>query len=146
MPKVLVIYHSQSGNTEEMAKAVMKGAKSIGGIEVIFKKATEATLEDLVSSSGIAVGSPDYFSYMAGAVKDFFDRTFYPSQGKVTGKPCVLFVSGGGGGKPALKSLKRICESFKFKQIGEVAAAGKPSSGVITECEKLGEQLANAVK
>jgi len=146
MARILVIYHSQSGNTEEMAKAVAKGAKSIREAEVMLKKATEATLEDLVSSSGIAIGSPDYFSYMAGAVKDFFDRTFYPSQGKVTEKPCILFVSGGGGGKPALKSLKRICDSFKFKQIGEVAAAGKPSSGVITECEKLGERLANAVK
>jgi len=146
MAKILVIYHSQSGNTEEMAKAVAKGAKSIREAEVMLKKATEATLEDLVSSSGIAIGSPDYFSYMAGAVKDFFDRTFYPSQGKVTESPCILFFSGGGGGEPALKSLKRICDSFKFKQIGEVAAAGKPSSGVITECEKLGERLANAVK
>ncbi len=143
MPKVLVIYHSQSGNTEKMAKAVTKGAKKVSGTEIILKKATEATLEDLISSSGIAIGSPTYFGYMAGGVKDFFDRTFYPSQGKVTGKPCVLFVSGGGGGKPALESLKRMCESFKFKQIGEVTAGGKPSPGVITECEKLGEQLAN---
>jgi len=65
---------------------------------------------------------------MAGAVKDFFNRTFYPSQGKVTGKPCVLFASGGGGGRPALEN--RICESFKFKQIGEVVAAGKTSLNV----------------
>ena len=146
MAKVLVIYHSQGGNTEQMAKAATKGAKKVSGIEVILKKATEATLEDLIGSSGIAIGSPTYFSYMAGAIKDFFDRTFYPSQGKVTGKPCVLFVSGGGGERSALNTLKRICESFKFKQIGEMSAAGKPSSGVITECEKLGEQLASAVK
>lgn len=77
MAKVLIIYHSQSGNTEEMAKAVAKGAKRISETEVILKKDTEATLEDLINSSGIAIGSPDYFSYMAGAVKDFFDRTFY---------------------------------------------------------------------
>ena len=145
MAKVLIIYHSQSGNTEEMAKAVAKGAKRLSETEVILKKATEATSEDLINSSGIAIGSPDYFSYMAGAVKDFFDRTFYPSQGKVTEKPCVLFASGGGGGKPALESLKRICESFKFKQIGEVTSAGKPSSGVINECEKLGEKLAKTI-
>jgi len=146
MANILVVYHSQSGNTEEMAKAVVEGAKRVSGTEIILKKALEATLEDLVNSSGVAIGSPDYFSYMAGAVKDFFDRTFYPSQGKVTGKPCVLFVSGGGGGKRALNSLKRICESFKFRQLGEVAAAGKPSPGVIAECEKLGEKLAEAVK
>jgi len=128
-----------------MAKALAEGAKRVSGTEVILKKATEATLEDLINSSGIAIGSPDYFSYMAGAVKDFFDRTFYPSQGRVTGKPCVLFATGGGGGRPALESLKRICKSFKFKQIGEVATAGKPFSGVITECEKLGEKLAKVI-
>lgn len=146
MATVLVVYHSQSGNTEEMAKAVARGAKAVVGTEVVLKKAKDAFLEDLVSCAGIAIGSPDYFSYMTGAVKDFFDRTFYPSQGKVTGKPCVLFVTGGGGGGPALESLERICRSFKFKKVGKVTTAGKPSSGVIAECEKLGNQLANTVK
>ncbi|GAH21904.1 unnamed protein product, partial [marine sediment metagenome] len=78
MIKVLVIYHSQTGNTEKMAKAVAEGARRVSGTEVILKKAAEATLEDLIGSSGIAIGSPDYFSYMAGTIKDFFDRTFYP--------------------------------------------------------------------
>ena len=40
----------------------------------------------------IAVGTPDYFSYMAGGLKDFFDRTYYPTQDQVTGKPCAIFV------------------------------------------------------
>lgn len=146
MTKVLIIYHSQTGNTEKMAKAIAEGAKRVSGTKVIFKKAAEATLEDLIDSSGIAIGSPDYFGYMAGTVKDFFDRTFYPSQSKVTGKPAVLFASGGEGGKPALESLRRICGSFKFKQIGEIAVIGKPPSEEIAKCEKLGEKLANAVK
>ncbi len=146
MIKVLVIYHSQTGNTEKMAKAVAEGARRVSGTEVILKKAAEATLEDLIGSSGIAIGSPDYFSYMAGTIKDFFDRTFYPSQSKVTGKSAVLFASGGEGGKPALESLKRICGSFKFKQIGEITVTGRPSSEEIAKCKKLGEQLAYAVK
>jgi len=145
MAEVLIIYHSQTGNTEKMAKALAEGAKRVSGTGVILKKATEATLEDLINSSGIAIGSPDYFRYMAGAVKDFFDRTYYPSQGRVTGKPCVLFATGGEGGRPALESLKKICKTFKFKQIGEATAKGKPSSGVITECEKLGEKLAKVI-
>jgi len=99
----------------------------------------------------LVIGLPQHLvryprNSFAGAVKDFFDRTFYPSQGKVTEKPCILFASGGGGGKPALESLKRICKSFKFKQIGEVTSAGKPSSGMINECEKLGEKLAKTVE
>ncbi len=64
------------------------------------------------SGSRAAVGSPDYFSYMAGAVKDFFDRTFYPSQGKVAGKPCVLFVSGGGEDETAKTIIHHLAISI----------------------------------
>ena len=82
MAIVLVVYHSLSGSTEKMAKAFAEGAKSVPGTEVVLKKASDATLEDLLRCGAIAFGSEDYFSYISGALKDFFDRTFYPSQGK----------------------------------------------------------------
>jgi len=50
-----------------------------------------------VHCDAIAIGTSEYFSYMAGGVKDFFDRCFYPTQGKVTGKPCAIFVTHSGG-------------------------------------------------
>jgi multimeric flavodoxin WrbA len=59
----------------------------------------------LLGCNAIAFGSADYFSYIAGELKDFFDRTCYPSQGKVMGKPCAAFATGGGGGETALKVL-----------------------------------------
>ena len=145
MGKVLIIYHTLSGNTEMMAKAVADGARSVAGAEVVLKKALDATLEDLLTCNAVAFGSADYFSYMAGAVKDFFDRTFYPSQGKVTGKPCAVFGTGGGGGERVIASLERMCNAFKLKKIADgVAAAGKPSEGVIKECKELGKKLAQA--
>jgi len=82
MAKVLIVYHTLSGNTEKMAHAFAEGAKSVQGTEVLLKKALEATLEALLGCDAIAFGSADYFSYIAGALKDFFDRTYYPSQGK----------------------------------------------------------------
>src|SRR5512136_5096 len=99
-----------------MAKAFEEGARSITGTDVVLKKAFDATLEDLLSCDAIALGSADYFSYIAGALKDFFDRTYYPSQGKVTGKPYAAFATGGRGGEKALDALDRICVSFKFKK------------------------------
>jgi len=144
--KVLILYHSQSGNTEAMAKAVARGAESVAGTEVMIKRALEATLEDLLECDAVAIGSPDYFSYMAGAVKDFFDRTYYPSQGKVTGKPYVAFVSAGGGGRRALDSVERLCSSFKFRRAAEpVIAAGRPSPEKLIECEELGRSLAQSI-
>ncbi len=145
MGKVLIVYHTLSGNTEAMAKAVAEGAKSVADTQVVLKLALDASLEDLLSCDAVAFGSADYFSYMAGALKDFFDRTFYPSQGKITGKPCVAFATGGGGGERVLALLERMCNTFKLKKVADgVPAAGKPSEGVLKECEELGRKLAQA--
>ena len=146
MTKVLIVYHTLSGNTEKMAKAFADGAKSVPGNEVVLKKAFDATLEDLLGCDAIAFGSADYFSYIAGALKDFFDRTYYPSQGKVTGKPYAAFATGGRGGEKALEVLDRICGSFKFKKAVEgVAVAGAPAPEILTKCNEAGKKLANSV-
>lgn len=74
--KILVVYHSQTGHTKKMAEAVAKGAGSVKNIRVILKKAADAALEDLIDCDGLAIGTPEYFGYMAGMIKDFFDRTY----------------------------------------------------------------------
>jgi len=95
MSRILIVYHSQTGNTERMAGAVEQGAASIEETEVILKKAKDASLEDLLGCDGLVIGTPENFGYMSGAVKDFFDRTFYPAEGKVFRKPYVVFISAG---------------------------------------------------
>ena len=147
MAKVLVIYHTLSGNTEKMAKAVAEGAGSVAGTEVVVKKALDATLEDIIDCDGAAFGSADYFSYIAGALKDFFDRTYYPSRGKVDGKPYVAFGTGGGGGDTVLGVLERICNAFKLNKVANsVSASGKITDGDLKECSEIGKKLAEALK
>lgn len=146
MSRILIVYHSQSGNTKAASEAVSQGAKEVSGTEVVIKEALQATKEDLLSCDAIAVGTPDYFSYMAGGLKDFFDRTFYPTQGSVTDKPCGIFVTHGGGGK-AVESLKSICATFKFKLIGApVLVKGNPDTRAAAELAKLGMLLAETAK
>ena len=141
MAKVLVVYHTQTGNTEKLALAVKEGVGSCG-IDVILKKASEANLEDLLSSDGYCFGTPDYFSYMAGGLKDFFDRALYPVEGKVTDKPCFVFVTHGGGGK-AVESVEEMCKRFKFKEIGKpLLIKGKPDSKAEKQLEEAGRKLA----
>ncbi|MGQ9662205.1 MAG: flavodoxin family protein [Kiritimatiellia bacterium] len=145
MSTVLIVYHSLSGNTKAAAEAVADGARKAGA-KVVLKDGLEAGTEDLLGCDALAVGSPDYFSYMAGAVKDFFDRTFYPTQGQVTGKPCGIFVTHGGGGK-AVESLKRICTSFKFNLISApVLVENRPNQAAIEKLKALGKMLAQAFK
>jgi len=82
MCNILIIYHSQSGHTRKMAETVAQGAGSIEGVAVSLKRASEAGLDDLLNCDGLAIGSPEYFGYMAGMIKDFFDRTYDKARGR----------------------------------------------------------------
>jgi len=146
MAQLLIIYHSQSGNTKAAAEIVSKSAGDVPDTEVILKEALKATPEDLIACDAIIVGSPDYFSYMAGGVKDFFDRSLYPTQGSVTGKPCGIFITHGGGGR-AVDSVKNICGSLKLSIVGEpVMVLNRPDEAATAQLAQLGKQLAEAAK
>jgi multimeric flavodoxin WrbA len=145
MSKVLIVYHSLSGNTKAAAEAVAEGVKA-GGAEALIKEGLKAGPDDLLACDAIAVGTPDYFSYMAGGLKDFFDRSFYPTQGQVTGKPCGIFVTHGGGGK-AVASMNSICASFKFKLVTEpVQVLNRPDKVAAQKLMALGKALAKAAQ
>lgn len=142
MAKVLIIYHSQSGNTEAMAKAVAEGAKSAKA-SVTLKKASEANADDLLACDIVAFGTPNYFGYMSGMVKDYFDRVWATVRDKVADKPYVTFGSKGGGGAQALESVERICDGMKMKRVANgLTATRQPSADVLAQCKELGMKLA----
>jgi multimeric flavodoxin WrbA len=143
MNRILVVYHSQTGHTEKMARAVAEGAKTIEHTEVILKKAAEATLEDLLSCSGLAIGTPENFGYMSGMIKDFFDRTYLGAQEKVFRKPYVVFVSAGNDGSGALREIERIALGYKFRRVfAPVIARGEITAEILEQCRELGGTLA----
>src|SRR5690242_12971011 len=71
---VLVAYHSMGGHTEKMAQGVLEGARSVPGTQVLLKRVGQVTAEELFSSDALIIGSPVYWSNMAGEVKTFFDN------------------------------------------------------------------------
>ncbi len=149
MSRILIIYHSQSGRTRRMAERVAKGAGSIEGVEVFLKQASEATLEDLLECDGLAVGSPEYFGYMAGMIKDFFDRTYEEARGRkeIFKKPYVVFISAGNDGSGALHHIERIGIGYQFKKVYEpLIAAGEIDEDVLGKCEELGMTIAAGCK
>ena len=144
MAKVLIVYHSLSGNTRAAADAVAEGVRKAEGAEAKVMEALKAGPEDLLDCAALAVGTPDYFSYMAGGVKDFFDRAYYPTQGKVTDKPVGIFVTHGGGGK-AVESVKSICRSFKFRlACAPVTGPEPPGRGRNAEATRDGDAAGQA--
>lgn len=143
MTKILIVYHSQTGHTQKMAEAVADGAKVIENTEVIVKKAGEATLDDLLSCNGLAIGTPENFGYMSGMIKDFFDRTYNDAQDKVFRKPYVVFISAGNDGTGALRAIERIALGYKFKTVfAPVIAKGDITEAVLEQCRELGGTLA----
>ena len=143
MAKILIVYYSQTGNTEKMANAVAEGARGIEGVDVILKKAVDATLEDLLTADGFALGTPENFGYMSGMVKDFFDRTFYGAQEKAFRKPFVVFISAGNDGTGALRAIERIALGYKFKTVYQpVIAKGTITEEIINQCVELGATIA----
>lgn len=142
MAKLLIIYYSQAGNTEAMANAVCEGASSAGAAATM-KEAADTTGDDLLSCDAVAFGTPNYFGYMAGIMKDFFDRAWLTIRDRVVNKPYTAFGSAGSGGRQALDSIDRVCTSFRLKKALEgVMATGKPSSDVLEQCRELGRKLA----
>lgn len=158
MVKVLVVYDTQTGNTEKMAQHVVKGAKSTSQAEVLLKKAKDTTLEDLQNADAIVVGSPTYYGLMSAAVKDLFDRSV-KIHGKLEGKVGAAFTSSGGTASGAETTILSILQAMLVhgmiiqgrhdsKHYG-AAAVGSPKDQDVTYCADLGKravQLASLVK
>lgn len=142
---LLIVYHSQSGTTERMAQAVIRGAThpDLDGIEVRVRSALEAGVDDLLWADGFILGTPENFGYMSGALKYFLDRVFYPCEGKIDGRPWGLFVRAGNDGSGAISSIRRILKGLAVREVQEpVLISGEFDEARLCDCEELGMTMA----
>ena len=149
MKNFLIVYHSQSGNTQRMAQAVQNGAndKDIEGVEVRMLSALDASPSDLLWANGLILGTPENFGYMSGALKDFFDRTFYAVEGKIAPLPYSVFISAGNDGSGALRSIERIANGYPFISVQPaLICKGAPSSTDLQHCSEIGQALATGLE
>ena len=148
---VLVTYHSLTGNTEKMARAVAEGAKAVPGTRVVLKRVGEVSGNDLFSSDGLIVGSPVYWSNMSGEVKTFFDNWqfkfgVYP-EFKMRNKVGGAFATGGqvSGGKEV--TMLTILAAMLGNQMIVVSGGGAFGASATTEGDSPGideKELASA--
>ena len=145
MHKLLIVYHSQSGSTDRMAEAVIRGARSddVDGVDVRIRKALDADADDLLWCDAFILGTPENFGYMSGAMKYFLDRVYYACIEKVDAKPFALFIRAGNDGTGAVSSLRRILTGLSVKEVQEpVMIVGDFDETRLTECEELGLTMA----
>ncbi len=162
MGKVLVLYHSASGNTAKMAMLVAEGAATIPGIEVRVREVDAATADDVVWCDGLAVGSPTNMGLLSWKMKRFWDEVMGPQWMKVDGKIACAFSSAGGwggGNEIACQSILTVLMNFGFLTFGvtdyaaksmtlhygAVAAREPRTDDIKAACRKLGQRLAEWV-
>ena len=146
MNHLLIVFHSQSGNTERMAKAVLSGCQQEAGVETRLLHAFDATLENLLWADGLLFGTPENFGYMSGALKDFFDRTYYPAESYQINLPYAIFVSAGNDGTGAVREIDRIVKGYPLRKIAEpLIAKGDLTDEHLQQCEELGHSMATGL-
>jgi multimeric flavodoxin WrbA len=140
---LLIVYHTQSGNTEKLANAAYRGAREAEEIDTRLVRAYDASLQDLLNCQALLMGSPENFGYMSGGIKDFFDRTFYPAQDHHLNLPYALFISCGNDGTGAVRQIDRIMIGYPMRKVAEpVICPGEVRPEYLERCEELGLTLA----
>lgn len=148
MRRILLVYGGHAnGRTEQLRHAVMTGVRSIEEeVEVRERRALDANAEDLLWSEAVILGTPEHFGYMSGALKDFFDRTFYPCEDQTAGRPWALFISAGNDGTGTRTAVERIVAGYRWKSITDpVIVVGNPDDAALSRCRELGATMATGL-
>ncbi len=142
---LLIVYHTQTGNTRAMAEAAREGATDslIEDVDTRLVMALDAGPADLFWANGLLLGTPENFGYMSGAMKNFLDRTFYAVEGKIQPLPYAVFISAGNDGRGALRAIRRIAGGYPFEEVQEpIVARGEVTEPDLDACRELGMTLA----
>ena len=116
---VLIVYHSMTGGTRQMAEAAAAGARAVEDIAVVLKRAGEADANDVTSADGFIFASPENLAAMSGMLKDFFDRTYYAALEQLNGRPYLMLICAGSDGRGAAQQIARIATGWRLKAVAE---------------------------
>lgn len=147
MARLLIVHHTVSPATQELLEAVVDGARNddIEGVSVQATSALGTNLTDLLAADAVVLGTPVNIGYMSGALKDFFDRTYYPAQGDTAGLPYTLYVHGDNDTSGAVRAVESITKGMGWvRHRPPVAVAGRPDTQAREECWELGALTALA--
>ncbi len=141
--KLLIVYHSQSGNTEKLAEACFEGIIEKQEVAVYFKKALGTTLQDIQNCDGLIIVTPEYFGTMSGALKDFFDRTYYPAREQNINLPFALIICCENEGEGTQRDIEKIAKGYILrKSLEPLIIKDKEIETRVQEAKELGQTFA----
>ena len=143
MKQLLVVYSSQSGASAQLARAAAAAALEEAVVEVIVRRAADASVQDLQSAAGVLLVAAENSGSLAGGMKDFLDRVFYPAIGHALVLPYALLVSAGNDGRGAVTQAQRILSGVPFTEAAEpLILRGDIGPSHLAQASDLGRALA----
>jgi len=120
MKTLLIVYHSTTGGTRQMAHAAAAGAKTEGAaVQTRLLYATDAAPEDVLSADAFIFAAPENLASMSGLMKDFFDRNYYAALDRINGRPYAALICAGSDGSNAARQIERIATGWRLKAIAD---------------------------
>lgn len=119
MSRLLIVWHSRTGGSRQMALACARGARSQNGPKVLLRAAARCAADEVLASNGIILVAPENLAGLSGPMKDFLDRIYYPLLDQRPGLPYAALICAGSDGSGALRQLQRIVQGLRWKPICE---------------------------
>lgn len=155
---LLIVYHSTTGGTEQMARAACEGARKVEDVQVRLLHAALAGPDDLLSADGYLFAAPEHLAAVSGIMKDFFDRCYYPVLGRIQARPYALLVCAGSDGSNAVRQIERIATGWRLRKVADslivcthaqapqaILAAKTIGQEDLQSCAEIGETLASGM-
>jgi multimeric flavodoxin WrbA len=155
MKQLLIVYHTLTGGTLQMARAAAAGGSRESTVRVRLEMAAVAGPEALLEASGYLFACPENLAAMSGVMKDFFDRCYYPVLDSLQGRPYATLICAGSDGSNAARQIERIATGWRLKTIAdpiivcthaqtpeEILKPKHIDAADLARCEELGATLA----
>ncbi|PAL21697.1 flavodoxin [Sphingopyxis sp. GW247-27LB] len=113
--KLLIIWHSRTGGSEALARAAAEGAGEAG----VLIAADAATPADLLAATGYLFVGPENLAALSGAMKEMFDRCYYPCLGRIEGRAYATIICAGSDGENAQRQLDRIATGWRLRRVAD---------------------------
>jgi multimeric flavodoxin WrbA len=149
MKRLLIVAHAPSPNTRRLLDAVIEGARhpEIVGVEVEALSPFDTGAEQVLAAQAVILGTTENLGYMSGALKDFFDRVYYPCLEKTQGLPYALYVRAGHDGTGTRRGVETIVTGLRWRAVQEtLICRGELQDAFVPQCRKLGTLMAGGLE
>jgi len=146
---LLIVAHVPSPNTLRLRDAVLAGATQaeIAGIEVRALTPFETAADDVLWSNAVILGTTENLGYMSGALKDFFDRTYYSCLDRTEGRPYALYIRGRHDGTGTRRGVEGIVTGLRWRAVQPpLILRGDWQESFVAQCQELGTLMAASLE